>query len=66
MKFRVYLPDSTSKLPVLYFLSGLTCNEDNFITKSGAIQYASKYSIALSLKKFISHHKFVLTLHQEV
>ena len=47
MKFRVYLPESTTKLPVLYFLSGLTCNYDNFITKSGVIQFASKHKIAL-------------------
>lgn len=32
MKFNVYLPPATSeKLPVLYFLSGLTCTEDNFM-----------------------------------
>lgn len=37
MKFAIYLPQSakTQKLPVLYWLSGLTCTEQNFITKSG-------------------------------
>jgi S-formylglutathione hydrolase len=31
----------------LLFLSGLTCNEENFITKSTAIKYAAKHKIAL-------------------
>ena len=35
MRFSIYLPDSNIKLPVLYFLSGLTCTEQNFIQKSG-------------------------------
>eukprot|EP00483_Globobulimina_turgida_P003579 UN03585 len=49
-KFCVYIPPqatNTNHVPILYFLSGLTCTEDNFITKSGAPQYASKYGIAL-------------------
>ncbi|EDV28624.1 uncharacterized protein TRIADDRAFT_20067 [Trichoplax adhaerens] len=38
MKFGVILPDQAkeSKLPVLYWLSGLTCTEQNFLTKSAA------------------------------
>lgn len=38
MKFGVYLPPQAQekkKLPVLYWLSGLTCSEENFIQKSG-------------------------------
>mmetsp|Transcript_41385 Transcript_41385/g.68106 ORF Transcript_41385/g.68106 Transcript_41385/m.68106 type:complete len:734 (-) Transcript_41385:144-2345(-) len=49
-KFNVFIPlkaSSTRKAPILYFLSGLTCNEDNFITKSGAPQYAARYGLAL-------------------
>eukprot|EP01083_Nonionella_stella_P275178 934489_1 len=49
-KFCVYIPpeaSETNRVPILYFLSGLTCSEDNFITKSGAPQYASKHDIAL-------------------
>ena len=49
-KFNVYVPpqaSSTNRVPILYFLSGLTCNEDNFIQKSGAPRIASKYGIAL-------------------
>ncbi|EGF78255.1 hypothetical protein BATDEDRAFT_30493 [Batrachochytrium dendrobatidis JAM81] len=48
MKFSVFLPKSVSKaIPALYFLSGLTCNEDNFITKAGAIKKASQLGLAL-------------------
>ena len=43
MTFSVFRPkeEQTSKIPVLVFLSGLTCNEENFITKAGAQQWAA-------------------------
>jgi S-formylglutathione hydrolase len=47
MKFAVYLPPQVKKPPVLYFLSGLTCNEENFVTKAGALQFAAKYGVAI-------------------
>ncbi|NOL48562.1 S-formylglutathione hydrolase [Pelistega europaea] len=49
MTFAIYLPPqaATEKVPVLYFLSGLTCTDENFSTKAGAQQYAAKYGIAL-------------------
>lgn len=53
MKLSVYLPAKAThgadseKVPVLYFLSGLTCNEDNFITKAGAIAQAEKLGLCL-------------------
>ena len=49
MRFAVYQPPraQTQPVPVLYFLSGLTCNEENFITKAGAIQYAAQYGLML-------------------
>lgn len=49
MKFAVYLPPQAehSKLPVLYWLSGLTCTEQNFITKAGAQQYAAEHGIII-------------------
>ena len=40
MKFGIYLPPAAlagEKCPVLYWLSGLTCTEQNFITKAGSI-----------------------------
>lgn len=48
MKFAIYLPEAAlrgQKLPVLYWLSGLTCNEQNFITKAGAQAYAARHQL---------------------
>lgn len=49
MRFAVYLPEQvkTQRLPVLYWLSGLTCNEQNFITKAGAQRYAAEHGVIL-------------------
>ncbi|RXN29053.1 S-formylglutathione hydrolase [Labeo rohita] len=49
MKFGIYLPPKaeSSKCPVLYWLSGLTCTEQNFITKAGAQQAASENGIII-------------------
>lgn len=48
MKFSIYLPITDSadeKLPVLYYLSGLTCNETNCVQKSGFQRFASEKKI---------------------
>jgi S-formylglutathione hydrolase len=49
MNFSVYVPQqaSTAPLPVLYFLSGLTCTEENFMAKAGAQRYASELGLIL-------------------
>ena len=49
MRFAIYLPPQAADgpVPVLYWLSGLTCNEQNFITKAGAQRYAAEHGIAL-------------------
>ncbi|XP_074027252.1 S-formylglutathione hydrolase isoform X1 [Leptinotarsa decemlineata] len=49
MKFGVYLPPQAEekKLPVIYWLSGLTCTEANFIEKSGAQRYAAEYGVII-------------------
>lgn len=49
MRFGVYLPPAavTRKVPVLYWLSGLTCTEQNFITKAGAQQFAAEHGVML-------------------
>ncbi|XP_055301988.1 S-formylglutathione hydrolase [Sitodiplosis mosellana] len=50
MKFAIYLPpqsETATKLPVLYWLSGLTCNENNFIQKAGAQSYAASHGIIM-------------------
>lgn len=49
MKFSVYRPPQAEKgaVPVLYWLSGLTCTEENFMQKSGAQRYASEKGLML-------------------
>ncbi len=49
MRFGVYLPPQavSRRLPVLYWLSGLTCNEQNFITKAGAQRHAAEHGVIL-------------------
>ena len=47
MRFGVYLPPQAKggPCPVLYWLSGLTCTEQNFITKAGAQQFAAQHGL---------------------
>ena len=49
MVFAVYLPPQAEQgpVPVLYWLSGLTCNDENFVTKAGAQQFAARHGIAI-------------------
>ena len=50
MRFAIYLPSealSGQPCPVLYWLSGLTCTEQNFITKSGAQRYAAEHGLVI-------------------
>lgn len=50
MNIGIYLPPQAligAPCPVLYWLSGLTCTEQNFITKAGAQQFAARHGIIL-------------------
>ena len=48
MRFSVFVPPNpTGKLPVLTFLSGLTCTEENFMVKSGAQRVAAELGLIL-------------------
>lgn len=50
MRFAVYLPPQASvdnKVPVLYWLSGLTCTDENFMHKAGAQRLAAELGIAI-------------------
>ncbi|GJM02255.1 MAG: S-formylglutathione hydrolase [Rhodomicrobium sp.] len=49
MTFSIYLPKEAEQtaVPLLYWLSGLTCTDENFVTKAGAQQYASEHGIAI-------------------
>jgi S-formylglutathione hydrolase len=49
MHFSVYLPPAAEQgpVPVLYWLSGLTCTDENFVTKAGAQHYAAQHGVAI-------------------
>lgn len=49
MRFSVYQPPAAKrgKLPVLYYLAGLTCNEETFMIKAGAQRLAAKHNLIL-------------------
>merc|ERR550534_3069499 len=49
MTFGVYLPAkaATEKCNVVYWLSGLTCTEQNFVTKAGAQEAASELGLII-------------------
>ncbi len=49
MRFGVYLPPQAAAgpVPALYWLSGLTCTEENFIVKAGAQRVAAELGLAL-------------------
>jgi S-formylglutathione hydrolase len=51
MKFSVYRPPQAQQggapIPILFFLAGLTCTEETFMTKAGAQRYAAEHGIML-------------------
>src|SRR5690606_23049466 len=53
MKFSLFLPPEANiqsadgKAPVLYWLSGLTCSDENFVHKAGAQRIAAELGIAV-------------------
>ncbi|VDR25786.1 S-formylglutathione hydrolase yeiG [Raoultella terrigena] len=49
MTFSIFLPPQrdTAPPPVVYWLSGLTCNDENFTTKAGAQRVAAELGLVL-------------------
>lgn len=50
MRFAIYLPPQASageQVPVLYWLSGLTCTDENFMHKAGAQRVAAELGMAI-------------------
>ncbi|WP_434341528.1 S-formylglutathione hydrolase [Motilimonas cestriensis] len=50
MRFAIFLPPNASaanKVPVLYWLSGLTCSDENFMQKAGAFKMAAQLGMAI-------------------
>jgi S-formylglutathione hydrolase len=51
MRFSLYLPSNKEKkqIPLIWWLSGLTCTDDNFSQKSGFQRLAEKYQVAVMI-----------------
>ncbi len=49
MHFSLYLPPQAEEraVPLLIWLSGLTCTDENFVIKAGAQRYAAEHGIAV-------------------
>lgn len=49
MTFAIFLPPQAEKspVPVLYWLSGLTCTDENFTQKAGAFRMAARLGLAI-------------------
>jgi S-formylglutathione hydrolase len=49
MHCSLYLPPGAreASVPVLYWLSGLTCTDENFVHKAGAQRYAAEHGVAI-------------------
>ena len=47
MRFSIFLPPQEGPRPILWWLSGLTCTEENFTTKAGAQRYAAEHGMVL-------------------
>lgn len=50
MRFAIFMPPQANqqkKVPVLYWLSGLTCSDENFMQKAGAFKKAAELGIAI-------------------
>ena len=47
MRFGVFVPDRIGQLPALYYLAGLTCTEETFLIKAGALREAAELGLVL-------------------
>ncbi len=47
MTFGLFLPEADGPVPVLFYLSGLTCTHENAMVKAGAQFHAARHGIAL-------------------
>jgi S-formylglutathione hydrolase len=49
MTASIFMPPQAAngKVPVVWWLSGLTCTDQNFVTKAGAQRYAAEHGVAI-------------------
>lgn len=71
MRFAIFLPPQAANepVPVLYWLSGLTCTDENFMQKAGAMRLAAELGMAivapdtsLVVKMYLMMLKALMTL----
>ena len=68
MKFSVFTPPQaqSGRVPVLYYLAGLTCTEETFMIKAGAQRIANRFGVqtidAQELERALAHAH--VTRHQ--
>ena len=55
MTFGLFLPEEANDgpVPVLWYLSGLTCTHENAMTKAGAQVWAAEHGIALTKREYL-------------
>ena len=59
MRFAIYLPPQAAqgdKVPVLYWLSGLTCTDENFMQKAGAQRLAAELGMVVNAGHGLNYH----------
>ena len=47
MRFSVFIPPGSGPKPTMFYLAGLTCNEETFMTKAGAQRVAAREGLML-------------------
>lgn len=47
MRFSIFVPPGNGEFPVLWWLSGLTCTDENFTTKAGAYRKAAEHGLVI-------------------
>ena len=56
MTFGLFIPEAANRgpVPVLWYLSGLTCTHENAMVKAGAQAHAARHGIALVFPSTLS------------
>ncbi len=47
MRFSVFIPPGDGPFPAVFWLSGLTCTHENFVSKAGAQRFAAEHGIVM-------------------
>ena len=66
MNFAVFMPNAprNTQIPVLWFLSGLTCTHENAMLKAGMQKFAQLHKIAVVFPVIFSSYIHCMVLYQ--